>query len=137
MKNYSQIAILTLYLGLVGTTVAKAATANFQGNCTNTSGWNSCLFSPNKAPAGEPYTGCNGAGVSAYFWDFGDASSATTYPNVDAGRIRHVFPPNFIGGGVWVAMDVYCLNGDHAVVAQCIEVNPTPGCIVVNGGWTP
>ena len=121
---------------VLASTPAQAATANFQGNCTTSSGSPiSCLFSPNKAPQGQPFTGCNGNGLSSYSWDFGDGTSATTFPTVDFGRASHTYPSGFLG--VFVDLTVHCSNGDSATVRHCVTTNPSAGCVVVNLGWSP
>lgn len=121
---------------LAGEGVASAANANFQGLCTGggTSS-TSCEFSPNKAPAGQPFTGCNGAGVSYYYWTFGDNNSYLTYPTVDSGRAYHTYPPGALS--VTVQLEVGCNNGVFVTNSHCLNSTPTTGCIIVNGGWSP
>jgi PKD domain len=119
---------------------AQAATANFQGNCSNSTVggvvYTSCLFSPNKAPAGEPFTSCGGAGVSSYDWVFGDGSNATTIPGVDFGRASHTYVAI---SGTTVTLTVNCSNGATASKSRCLDNTPPPtvGCIYPGAGWTP
>ncbi len=55
IRLFSPLAVIGF---LIAGTAAHAATANFQGNCTNSGSQTPCTFSPNKAPAGQPFTGC-------------------------------------------------------------------------------
>ncbi len=120
----------------IAASAANAANANFQGNCTSSSGSpTSCEFSPNKAPAGEPFTGCNGAGVSYYYWTFGDGNFYLTYPTVDSGRANHTYPAGSLA--VTVQLQVGCDNGVVVSNSHCLSSTPTTGCIIVNGGWSP
>lgn len=115
---------------------ANAANANFQGDCTGSSGApTSCEFSPNKAPAGQPFTGCNGAGISYYYWTFGDGNFYLTYPLVDFGRAYHTYAAGSLS--VTVQLWVYCSNGVIVSNSHCLNSTPTTGCIIVNGGWSP
>src|SRR6476660_8610007 len=92
------LAIVALAAALAGEGAACAYNANFQADCANPAGpptWSSptsCTFSPNKAPAGEPYTGCGGAGGVAYmYWEFGDGNYAYNDFSVDFGRVHHTY----------------------------------------------
>jgi hypothetical protein len=130
------LAIVVLATTLVAEGAARAANANFQGDCTNSSGSpTSCEFSPNKAPAGEPFTGCNGAGVSYYYWTFGDGNYYYTYPTVDFGRAYHTYAAGSLS--VTVQLAVGCNNGVVVSNSHCLKSTPTTGCIIVNGGWSP
>lgn len=122
-------------LGGAGRT--EAVNANFQGNCTNSPGSaTSCVFSMNKAPSGEPYTGCGGAGGIWYlYWDFGDGNFAVTYPTINYGRANHTYSAGPISLNVF--MVVICNDGQQASANHCLNTTPTTGCIIPNGGWSP
>lgn len=133
-------ALIFAAFGILTVGTSNAATANFQGNCTNSTVGGQlrtvCSFSPNKAPAGQSYTSCGGAGVSSYGWTFGDGSSTTTYPSIDFGRASHTY----IGTvALTVSMTVYCSNGATATASHCLENSPPPtgGCIYPGLGWAP
>jgi hypothetical protein len=127
---------LALAAALVGEGAAHAVNSNFQADCTGSTGsQTSCQFSPNKAPAGQPYTGCGGAGVYLYYWQFGDNNWAVTYPGTDFGRADHVYAAGTLN--LNVELDVYCNNGPVASAIHCLKTTPTTGCIIVNGGWSP
>jgi PKD domain len=129
---------LVAVLCLVGAEAALAATANFQGNCTNsTTGggvlWTTCDFNPNRAPAGEPYTGCNGADVSSYGWAFGDGTSGTSSPS--NGVITHAYSGPV---AVTITLTVTCNNGATPSASHAMSnYVGCSGCIAPGGGWMP
>ncbi len=132
------LAIVALTAALVGEGAAHAYNANFQALCTNSGAGapTSCQFSPNKAPAGEPYTGCGGAGgVSYLYWDFGDGNYAYNDFSVDNGRISHTYAPGTLN--LTVQLTVVCNAGVAISNSHCLKSTPTTGCIIVNGGWSP
>jgi hypothetical protein len=130
------LALALSSITLVAETAAHAANANFQCDCTGGSGSaTSCECSPNKAPAGQPYTGCNGAGVSYYYWTFGDGNYYLTYPTIDGGKAYHTYPAGPLS--VTVQLQVTCNNGVIVSNSHCLNSTPTTGCIIVNGGWSP
>jgi len=121
--------------------VAWCVDANFQGNCSNrTVGgqlYTDCQFSPNKAPSGEPFTGCGGeGGVSYYGWTFGDFGATTTSPALDFGRANYTYVGNF---KVNVELTVHCNSGVAPSRIHCLENYgpPTAGCIYPGLGWSP
>jgi hypothetical protein len=129
---------LALTAALVGEGAAHAIAANFQGNCTrsSTSSPTNCEFSPNKAPAGQPFTGCGGAGgVNLYYWLFGDGTWEVTYPTTDFGRADHVYAAGPLN--LNIELDVYCNDGRVVSAVHCLNTTPTTGCIIINGGWSP
>ena len=132
------LAIVVLAAALVGEGAAHAYNANFQANCTNSgaSSPTSCLFSPNKAPAGEPFTGCGGAGgVSYLYWELGDGNYAYSDFSVDFGRVSHTYAAGPLS--LTVRLTVVCNSGVAISNSHCLNSTPTTGCIIVNGGWSP
>lgn len=134
-KTLLAIAMLTAVLA--GEGAANAYNSNFQADCRGSSGApTSCTFSPNKAPAGEPYTGCGGAGgVWFLYWEFGDGNYAYSDFSVDFGRVDHTYPAGPLS--LTVRLTVYCNSGVATSNSHCLKTTSTPGCIIVNGGWSP
>jgi hypothetical protein len=134
----ARVVLLLCLLTASASTAAVAATANFQANCTNstTSGgvlWTTCTFSPQRAPAGEPYTSCGGGGVSFYTFDFGDgASTSTSSAN---GVVTHAYSGPT---AVTITLTVTC-NGGATPSASHFMANyfGCSGCIAPGGGWMP
>jgi len=131
------LAIVVLAAALVGEGAASAYNANFQGDCTNSPGSpTACEFSPNKAPAGQPFTGCGGAGgVSYLYWEFGDGNIAYNDFSVDFGRVHHTYAAGSLS--LTVRLTVVCNAGVAISNSHCLNSTPTTGCIIINGGWSP
>ncbi|HEV7672006.1 MAG TPA: hypothetical protein VGS22_26090 [Thermoanaerobaculia bacterium] len=135
IRLFSQLAMI----GFLIAGTAYAATANFQGECSNSTVGGQlhtdCTFSPNKAPAGQPFTGCNGAGVSSYGWTFGDGTGSVTTPTSDFGRAYHTYVGTV---GLYIGLTVYCSNGAAPQAYQCLcNAYTCSGCIAPGGGWMP
>jgi hypothetical protein len=129
-----------LWIGLVllvaGSAMpASAASAEFQGNCTNSfSGQlrTDCVFNAQRTPSGGTPTSCSPSTISNYFWDYGDGSSSgfTT-----SSFVSHTY----YGAGIWdICLAVFCANGTSAEKCHCLSNNIGFGtCILPGSGWMP
>jgi hypothetical protein len=107
---------------------ATAATANFQGNCSDIGTVVRCTFDAQR-PAGSP-SSCSPNSIWWYSWNFGDGtgSGLTTNPQVthDYDESDDYFPQ----------LIVICSNGSTPTKTRHLCINfGTPGCIAVGVGW--
>lgn len=114
---------------------ALAATANFQGNCTNSVQGGQlrtdCTFNATKAPAGQSTTSCAPSTIYQYFWDYGDGASEYTTSSLRS--------HTYFGASCWdIDLAVFCTNGSSATASHCLCNNiGFGGCIIPGAGWTP
>ena len=128
-----------LWIGLVllvaGSALpVEAASAEFQGNCTNIAGtplqtW--CAFDAQRTPSGSTPTSCSPSFVSTYFWDFGDGTSFFTSND----KPLHIY---YGQGAWWIDLGVFCADGSSDVATHCmVNYIGIYGCILPGGGWMP
>lgn len=125
------IAVLGLFLGAM---VAQAATANFQGFCTNSSSGGTlttaCKFTVLRTPSGQTGTSCAPAFISSTSWNFGDGATGTS-----PGTIEHTYTGVV---GLDVTVTVYCTDNSSATATHCLYNNiGVGGCVRPGAGWTP
>ncbi len=129
-----------LWIGLVllvaGSAMpASAASAEFQGNCTNSFPGGQfrtdCVFNAQRTPAGSTPTSCSPSSISSYFWDFGNGNSLFTSSSFVS--------QTYFGAGIWdICVAVFCANGSSAEKCHCMANNiGLPGCVLAGAGWTP
>lgn len=125
------IALLVLVFGAAQ---AQAATANFQGFCTNSSSGGvlttKCKFTVLRTPAGQTGTSCAPAFIQSTSWNFGDGTTGSS-----PGTIEHTYTGVI---GLDVSVVVLCTDGSTAAAVHCLYNNiGVFGCIIPGGGWTP
>lgn len=136
MKAPKILPTLLFGLFLGGAAAASAATADFAGNCTLTSGSTTafCAFDALRDTEDADPSTCPGSSISAVFWDFGDGTFAW-----DDTFISHAYPnaTSLGGGAVTVRASVFCADNSSADAARFVVfVNiGCPRCINMNNGW--
>ncbi len=115
---------------------AMAASADFQGNCTNSvPGGNlrtDCVFDATRTSSWGTPTSCSPSTISNYFWDYGDGSSSGF---TSSSFVSHTY---FGAGDWWIDLAVFCANGSSATATHCMVNNfGIFGCILPGGGWMP
>ena len=130
-RHLLSLAILGM---LAGTGAASAATAEFQGYCTNSTVGGTlqtaCTLTVARHPVGTPATDCGYWGISSTSWDLGDGNTATSL-----GTVYHTY----VGVvGLTINVTVYCVDGSSASASHCLYNNfGVGGCIRPGAGWTP
>lgn len=122
-------------LALLGVAdAALAATAEFQGFCTNSSSGGTlqthCKFTVLRHPFGTPATNCGALGIASTSWNFGDGTTGSS-----PGTIEH----DYTGAvSTMVSVTVNCVDGSSASASHCFDNNiGFGGCIIPGAGWTP
>jgi len=133
---HRRISLWVVVLGLlVGADAAMAASAEFQGFCTNsTTGGGTlqtaCKLTVLRHPDYAPPTDCGFMGISSTSWDFGDGTTGTS-----PGTINHTYTGVV---GLTISVTVTCVDGSTASASHCLYNNiGVGGCIRPGAGWTP
>lgn len=129
MRTKRNVLGLILGLLLAFGAPASAATADFQGKCTNpgsTSGSVDCMFDAQRGSGSS----CPGSSILTYSWSFGDGSGS-----LSGSLISHKYTPP-LSSYYRVDLLVYCADGNQASTSRYVCINiGFWGCILPNHGW--
>ena len=114
----------------------EAATANFQGNCTNNSGTINCVFDAQR-PSTAPSSCTSPAYITQYYWDFGDSSDTSGDGFTTSSFKSHSYTPPH-DAAYNVHLSVFCSDGSSSNPDASRWVCATigfPGCIFYGQVW--
>ncbi len=127
MRLFTSLAFAAL-AALAAASPAAAASANFQGNCTDIGSVVRCTFDAQR-PASSP-SSCSPYSIWWYSWNFGDGTGSGLTTN---NQVTHDYDDST---DYTPQLVVICSDGSTPTKSRhlCIHFG-TPGCIQVGVGW--